>query len=112
LLKPDVLRRLIEGAGPSPVCALAPDRAEQGTNLLYQSPIRFTTFSYGEGSFARHCGLAGEAGLRVVVRREAALAFDLDLPDDVREWRRICEAASAKTSGAAADFSSFRDLHE
>jgi 2-phospho-L-lactate guanylyltransferase len=68
---------------------LAPDRAELGTNFLYQSPIRMARFAYGVGSFERHRALAAACGLIVQVRREPTLAFDLDLPSDLEAWRRM-----------------------
>ena len=96
LLDASVLRRLVVTAPAGQVCVLAPDRAEQGTNFLYQSPVRIERFAYGVGSFERHRALAAAAGLIVQVRREPTLAFDLDLPADLEAWRRMRGAPAAK----------------
>ena len=92
------LRLLVESAWAAPVCLVAPDRCGQGTNFLYQSPLRLAEFSYGEGSFERHCAAAAAAGLKVQISRDERCAFDVDTPADFAEWRRLCE----ENSGAEA----------
>jgi 2-phospho-L-lactate guanylyltransferase len=80
------LRKLVAQATPTPVCLLVPDRHGVGTNFIYQSPVRLTTYAYGEGSFERHRFAALAAGMRVVVRREPRFTLDLDLPADYLNW--------------------------
>jgi len=89
LITAAALRELVAQAAPSPVCLLVPDRRGVGTNFIYQSPIRLTTYAYGEGSFERHCVAARAAGMRVVVVREPRFALDLDLPADYLHWREL-----------------------
>jgi 2-phospho-L-lactate guanylyltransferase len=93
LLTADGLRNLLVLASPAPICLLVPDRRGEGTNLIYQSPIRLASYAFGEGSFERH-RLAGQAaGLKVVVRREPSFALDLDLPVDYTLWRQLTHGA-------------------
>ncbi len=92
LLTADGLRNLLARASPAPICLLVPDRRGAGTNLIYQSPIRLTTFAFGEGSFRRHRLAAQAVGLTVVVRREPSFALDLDLPADYTLWRQLTKA--------------------
>lgn len=81
------LRRLI--AVPAEVVA-APDRQGLGTNALYLSPAAagIVDFRFGEGSFAAHRAAAQHAGFRFAAHADPDLAFDIDGPDDLAEWRR------------------------
>jgi 2-phospho-L-lactate guanylyltransferase len=89
LLTADGLRDLLTQASSAPICLLVPDRRGAGTNLIYQSPIRLASYTFGEGSFERHRLTAQAAGLKVVVRREPSLGLDLDLPVDYTLWRQL-----------------------
>ena len=63
--------------------AIVPDRREEGTNVLsLPAGCRFC-FSYGPGSFLRHCQQAERSGLPWQVVRDADLAWDVDLPSDM-----------------------------
>jgi 2-phospho-L-lactate guanylyltransferase len=62
---------------------IVPDHRDDGTPVLsIPSDVEFA-FSYGPGSFARHCDAAARAGLVVRVLRDPSLGFDVDLPDDL-----------------------------
>jgi 2-phospho-L-lactate guanylyltransferase len=63
--------------------AIAPDRAEQGTNALLTSPAAIIPYQFGEGSFARHRDSAGLAGKVPRIVSRPGLAFDLDTPEDL-----------------------------
>lgn len=64
-----------EGQG----AAIAPDRADAGTNAIALAGGEPFGFAFGEGSFARHrASLPGAA----IVRR-AGLALDIDTPADL-----------------------------
>lgn len=67
------------------VVALAPDRADEGTNLLLARPAALAPIAYGPGSFARHRRLAQRMGAPVVEFRAPGAAFDVDTPDDLDE---------------------------
>jgi len=80
------LRGLI--AAPAQVVA-APDRRGLGTNALYLSPVAagVVDFRFGEGSFAAHRAAAERAGFSFAAYADPDLAFDIDEPDDLAEWR-------------------------
>jgi 2-phospho-L-lactate/phosphoenolpyruvate guanylyltransferase len=67
--------------------AIAGDRAGAGTNVLHLSgaAARHLPFSYGEGSFQRHCDLARRAGHTLRIVANDVLAIDLDEPQDWHE---------------------------
>jgi len=80
------LRNLV--AAPADV-VIAPDRARQGTNVLYlRSKAVGLDFRYGAGSFEAHRQLALDAGWSVEVFENPALSFDIDQPEDLAGWRR------------------------
>jgi 2-phospho-L-lactate guanylyltransferase len=62
---------------------LAPDRRHEGTNVLAVPAGAGFRFSYGPGSFARHCAEAERLGLAVRVVKDWRLATDVDHPSDV-----------------------------
>ncbi len=78
-----VQRAPVRKAGPSVL--LAPDRAEQGTNVLLLRPADALPFAFGVESLHRHTALARERGIEPELYRSAATSFDVDTPADVRE---------------------------
>jgi 2-phospho-L-lactate/phosphoenolpyruvate guanylyltransferase len=64
---------------------IVPDRHGTGTNALLLTPPGVMAPSFGEGSFARHAALAGDA-LRVV--EIPSLGLDVDTADDLAALRR------------------------
>jgi len=68
--------------------AIAPDRRGIGTNALFVSPPDALPFRFGDHSFLAHLAEAREAGLNTEILSLPNLAFDIDTPDDYREWRR------------------------
>jgi 2-phospho-L-lactate guanylyltransferase len=63
---------------------LVPDRHDDGTNVLALPARSPFTFHYGPGSFARHADEAHRVGLALRILREPSLAWDVDVPDDLR----------------------------
>jgi 2-phospho-L-lactate/phosphoenolpyruvate guanylyltransferase len=104
------LRDLLAQALPPPICLLVPDRRGVGTNLIYQSPIRLTSYAFGEGSFERHRAAAEAAGLKVLVRREPTFALDLDLPIDYMFWRQLTNAMPRTTGQSLDDMAETRGI--
>lgn len=90
LLTQETLRAAAQRVLQSPGCLLVPDRREAGTNLLGVTPARADLFRFGERSLEKHRAAAREAGLPVRVHADAALALDLDLPEDYSLWRSAC----------------------
>lgn len=75
---------------------LVPDRRGDGTNVICVPAAVTFAFSYGPGSFDRHLSEARRSGVTVRVVREASLAWDVDLPED------LVRAGPARPAGPAA----------
>jgi 2-phospho-L-lactate/phosphoenolpyruvate guanylyltransferase len=75
----------------------APDRHGRGTNALYLAAAAAAafTFRFGGGSLAAHRAEAEARGLGFRLFEDQALAFDLDEPEDLREWRAALTSAPA-----------------
>jgi 2-phospho-L-lactate guanylyltransferase len=67
---------------------LAPDRCDDGTNVLRLPVGCDFRFAYGPGSFRSHLAEAFRVGLPVRVLRIPALAYDVDWPADLAELSR------------------------
>lgn len=68
---------------------IAPDRREDGTNVLLVRPPDVIHFSYGPASFTAHRAQAAEHGLSVHEYRSPTTAFDIDVPDDLEMYRLL-----------------------
>lgn len=73
--------------------AIAPDRAEGGTNGLALRPPDAIAFRFGVGSLAAHHAAAEVAGVPIVEVHRPGLAFDLDTPADLARWIELGDAA-------------------
>ncbi|HUZ42773.1 MAG TPA: 2-phospho-L-lactate guanylyltransferase [Acidimicrobiales bacterium] len=62
---------------------LAPDRRQDGTNVIAIPADSGFRFSYGPGSFGRHLAEAARLGIPVAVLDRPDLAWDVDVPDDL-----------------------------
>lgn len=62
-----------------------------GTNALLVHPAAALPFAYGAESCSRHCRMAAERGLEVVVLPSPALAFDVDLPADLQRFAALMQ---------------------
>jgi 2-phospho-L-lactate guanylyltransferase len=69
--------------GARPVIALVPCHRDDGTPVLSVPVDVDFRFAYGPGSFRRHAAEARRLRLGLRVVRDADLAFDVDLPDDL-----------------------------
>ncbi|GMU53629.1 MAG: hypothetical protein AMXMBFR33_27750 [Candidatus Xenobia bacterium] len=79
LTEPDVRAFLLR---PEEVL-LAPDREQNGTNLMFLRSTGSFMFQYGPGSFVRHFSQAMGRGLTVGVHRSSGTEVDLDAPTDL-----------------------------
>jgi len=80
------LLALLEAATTGSV-VLASDRTQTGTNALVLAPVGIIPHSYGEASFDAHLRAAQIAGVATAIVRRPGLAFDIDTPEDLVEWR-------------------------
>lgn len=93
LLQAEDLRRLA-GASVVGTIGLAPDRARQGTNgICLQTPYAFD-FSFGPDSFERHLNRVRQLDLHCAIVDRAGLAFDVDTPEDLAEFRLLEQGGS------------------
>jgi 2-phospho-L-lactate guanylyltransferase len=74
---------VVDGDGASAVAVIVPDHRDDGTPVLSIPAASEFVFAYGPGSAARHIAEAERCGLAVRIVRDAALAFDVDTPDDL-----------------------------
>ncbi len=63
---------------------IVPDRRADGTNVIALPATSGFRFAYGPGSFHRHRAEAERLGLTVTVLDDVDLAWDVDVPDDLR----------------------------
>jgi 2-phospho-L-lactate guanylyltransferase len=105
---PDDVRAMLAGAErPGPVVKIAPDRARRGTNALFTAPAGRIPFRFGEDSFAAHLAEARHLGIEPEIVLRPALAFDLDLPEDLHlcspGWFSLASDLSPSSPAQAAD---------
>jgi 2-phospho-L-lactate/phosphoenolpyruvate guanylyltransferase len=89
MLSTEDLHRVMKMVSRPPFMVIAPDRMERGTNLLYMAPPRVVKFSFGERSFHRYLRSACRAGVKPVICRRPALAYDVDRPEDLADIYRF-----------------------
>jgi len=80
---------------------LVPDRRDDGTNVVSVPASSGFTFSYGPGSFLRHCAEAARLDLALHVTRSAPLGWDIDVPDDLTHPSLKGVLPSLRTSPAS-----------
>jgi 2-phospho-L-lactate guanylyltransferase len=73
----------VAGDGSEPVAVIVPCHRGDGTPVLSVPVAALFAFSYGPGSFDRHCATARRAGLELRIVHDDALGFDVDGPDDL-----------------------------
>jgi len=88
-LSADALREVLDQLPAAPGVVVAPDQREEGTNVLALRPCDVLEPAFGPGSFRRHCAEGRKRNAYVVVVRSAALALDVDTPEDLQQARDI-----------------------
>lgn len=87
-LSAEDVQAMIEPLGQGRV-VLAPDRRELGTNAMALHLRDELAFAFGVGSLEAHQRAAQLSGLEVTMIRRNGLAFDLDIPADLRDYDRM-----------------------
>jgi 2-phospho-L-lactate/phosphoenolpyruvate guanylyltransferase len=82
-IAPADIEALIDLATEPRCLVIAPDRHDDGTNLMLVRPPDALRFAYGAASFDAHRAQAAERGLHVYIYRSPTSGFDLDVPDDL-----------------------------
>ena len=72
----------------APSVMIVPSQDGRGTNGLGRTPPGVIESCFGPGSFAAHAERARDCGAGFEVLRPPGLVFDLDTPDDLREFLR------------------------
>jgi 2-phospho-L-lactate guanylyltransferase len=72
-----------------PLVALVPAARDGGTNLLGCAPLDAIAPCFGPGSFMRHMAAANGAGLDPRVFETPSLLYDIDRPEDLREFAAL-----------------------
>lgn len=86
----------VTGDGAAPVVVAVPCHRHDGTPVLSlptDAPFRF---SYGPGSFERHCAEVDRLGLELRTLDDPALAFDVDVPDDLDHLAELSRAPAGR----------------
>ncbi len=84
LLTEEDLRDLFAFARHAPCVVVSPDRHQDGTNALFMTSGGMIPYSFGPGSFYRHCEAAQKAGARLEIAQNSHIGLDLDTPEDLR----------------------------
>ncbi len=71
--------------GSEGAVTIAPDRREDGTNVIAIPSDASFRFAYGPGSFERHLGEAERLRLPTTIVRDDKFATDIDVPADLAE---------------------------
>ena len=75
------------GLPDAPLVRIAPARDRDGTNALLIAPPGLMRTRFGPGSFERHRRAAEQVASTVEIVAPAGLAFDIDTPQDLLEFR-------------------------
>lgn len=88
LVTSEAVRSVVDAASTARA-VIVPDRRSEGTNALLLRPPNVIDFAFGEGSFEKHLALTARAGADTTVMRVKAIAFDVDLPEDLDDLRAM-----------------------
>jgi len=92
LLAPEDIENVVNLGRAHHSVVIAPDRHEQGTNLLLVRPPGLIPYSFGVSSFAEHQRFAREAGAGVYTYRSPRTGLDLDTADDLQRYYALAES--------------------
>ncbi len=82
------LTALIEAGRSEPAVVIGPCHRRAGTNALLRHPPDLIETAFGPNSFHNHCQAARAAHLEPIIYNSPTLAFDLDLPQDLKLWEQ------------------------
>jgi len=105
LIQAAEIRAIYESA-PDAGCVLVPARDKRGTNAALRRPSSLFPLRFGNDSFMPHLAAAITADKSCVVLSLPGVAFDIDMPEDLRE---LANAAGETRSQILARQSGFGD---
>jgi 2-phospho-L-lactate guanylyltransferase len=88
LLCKEDLSEFLTHVQPVPCVVISPDRREDGTNAMLMAPGGLIPYSFGPGSFKRHCAMTTDRNARLEIVRNPRIALDLDTPEDLELMRQ------------------------
>jgi len=86
----DLQTLVAQGTTSAPALVIAPCHRQQGTNALLLRPPTLIQPQFGKNSFSRHLVAARASDVVPQIIHMPGLAFDLDTPQD---WRQFLSAA-------------------
>ena len=95
-VKPVEIAELLAAHGEAPAISLVAAHDGRGTNALLATPPCGMRFSYGEGSFAKHCAEARQMGIEPTIRHAPGIAFDVDAPGDIARLGHLSYRSSTR----------------
>jgi 2-phospho-L-lactate guanylyltransferase len=94
LLLPADIQGILRLGKPAHSVVLAPDRHDQGTNLMLLHPPTLIPFSFGPNSYDAHRTAALKANAHLEVYRAPGTSLDIDTPDDLARLEQARLAAA------------------
>lgn len=91
LLKRDDIESVITLGRYHNSVVLAPDRHEQGTNLMLVRPPGVIPYAYGDDSFHQHQQAARAIEASVLIYRSERVALDVDTADDLQAYIELAQ---------------------
>lgn len=82
----EALRQVISASDTGSVQIIV-DKTGTGTNGLLLPVSAARQFSFGDNSLSRHQVLFEDLGYRTKTWHDPSLAFDVDTPEDLRQWQ-------------------------
>lgn len=83
------LTKLVGLSQPAPSIVIAPCHRSSGTNALLINSPDFIDFQFGPNSFVNHLQAAQAKGVAVAIYRSPSIAFDLDIPEDLKALEKF-----------------------
>ena len=83
LLLPTDIQKIVRLGQSNGTIVLAPDRHNNGTNLMLLHPPGLASFSFGDKSYSRHRATSYKVDARLEVYRSPGTSLDIDTPDDL-----------------------------
>jgi len=92
LLAPEDVQTMLAHAVQPPEMIIAPDRKNDGVNVVLINPIEMFKVAFGKGSVERYQKQAIAHGTRLEILSLPTLAFDLDSPEDLEYLNQMEQA--------------------
>lgn len=89
LIQPEDIVECIKKQGKGKTLVIAPDRRDEGTNVLFLDPVDNFEYLFGHNSFQFHTQQGFEKGYEVIIVKNEHLALDLDIPEDIELLKKV-----------------------